>query len=77
MYHPELRKNEFFIANTKTINRIPKQYRHLKTVRLGKQAYCIKGKKLDQNYMLPFFVSKSDYKKLNKIWQDRINAICR
>ena len=75
-HHIELKKNEVFIANTKQLD-IPKQYRHLKTIRVGKQAYCINGYTLSQKYMLPMFVGKSEYAELNRIWQDRIDSITK
>jgi len=72
-YHPEKKETEIFIANTRQLD-IPKKFRHLKTIRLGRQAYCINGSKLSPTYMLPMFVGKSDYNELNRIWQDKIDS---
>lgn len=62
----ELSKEEIWIGNTsgneswtKGVD-IPRRYSHLKTIRLGEQAYCIKGKPLSRDYCRPLIINKSE-----------------
>lgn len=74
----QLSKDEIWIGNTSGNVRwekgvdIPNYYAHLKTIRLGKQAYCIKGKPLSRDYCLPLIVNKSEYSKVEEIDKQRM-----
>lgn len=72
--HHELKDGELWIGNINVRNgvEIPAHYRGLKTVRIGNQAYCIKGRPLDRNYMRPFIIHKSEVDKLNRIQMERV-----
>lgn len=73
--HHELSKTEIWVANTNVLKglQVPEHYAHLKTIRLGEQAYDIKGNPIERNYMRPLIVDKSDFLELEKIWSDRMN----
>jgi hypothetical protein len=69
--HHELAKGEVWLGNTGTT--IPEHYKHLKTIRLGEQAYCIHGKPLDRNYMRPLIIHVSEEPERDKIYLSRMN----
>ena len=77
----ELGKDEIWVANTSGNVRwekgvdIPQKYAHLKTIRLGEQAYCIKGKPLSRDYCRPLIINKSDEAELNAIWMKRMSSV--
>lgn len=77
--HHELSKTEIFVSNTKVIKgiQVPEHYAHLKTIRLGEQAYDIKGNPIERNFMRPLIIDKSEEVELNKIWQDRMDNISK
>lgn len=65
--HPEQRENEIYLGNhcikgTNKSDTIEKHLNHLKTLRLGEQAYDLDGKKISQDYYRPLFVDKSEFK---------------
>jgi len=62
----ELNKNEVWVGNTGNTG-VPKKLHSLKTARLGIQAYCIDGKKLDTKYYRPLIISKSEMLAYEKI----------
>lgn len=79
----QLSKNEIWLGNTSGNERfergvdIPKDYAHLKTIRLGEQAYCIKGKPLSRDYCLPLIIDKSEEQEYERIYTKKISAIAR
>lgn len=76
----ELAKDEVWIGNTSGNDRwasgvdIPTHLQHLKTIRLGKQAYCVEGKPLSRDYCLPLIISESDHDEYNKIIYSRMKG---
>ncbi len=79
----QLAKNEIWIGNTSGNDRwekgvdIPKDYAHLKTIRLGEQAYCIKGKPLSRDYCLPLIIDKSEEQEYDRIYMKKMSAYAR
>ena len=79
----QLSKNEIWLGNTSGNNRwekgvdIPKDYAHLKTIRLGEQAYCIKGKPLSRDYCLPLIIDKSKEQEYDRIYMKKMSAYAR
>lgn len=79
----QLSKNEIWLGNTSGNDRwekgvdIPKDYAHLKTIRLGEQAYCIKGKPLSRDYCLPLIIDKSEEEEYNKIYMKKMSAFAK
>ena len=69
--HHELAKDEIWIGNIWG-TQIPEHYRVLKTIRLGEQAYCIKGTPLPVDQYRPLIVNKSEEMAVDKIQMDRI-----
>lgn len=67
----ELAKDEIWLGNTKGTE-IPKHYKSLKTIRVGNQAYDIKGNKLDINYCRPLILNKSELEAYEKIYAARM-----
>lgn len=63
-----IEKEELFVCNTDPDTGIPKKWKSLKPVRLGKQAYTIDGHKLSPDYCVPVIVHKSEYMELNRLW---------
>lgn len=65
----ELKDGEIFLGNTSVQNLAKKMqlYTSLKTVRVGKQAYDIDGKKLPQDYMLPLFLNEKERTQYDRI----------
>jgi len=74
-HHPETKENEYYCYNVKAEKGIPLRLRSLKTVRLGKQAYDLDGKKISTDYMLPLFVSKNELNTLNNIHEQELKEI--
>ena len=74
--HEELKEGEIWVFNS-TVNKLPNREGTLKTMRFGKQALDINGKKLDPNYTLPVFIHKSEYNLLNELWGKEISAVSR
>lgn len=73
-------KNEIWLGNTsgnetweKGVD-IPSDYAHLKTIRLGQQAYCIKGKPLSRDYCLPLLIDKSEEEEYSRIYMKKMSA---
>jgi hypothetical protein len=66
----ELAKDEIWLGNTSGVD-IPKHYASLKTVRLGEQAYCIKGKPLSRDYYRPLILNKSEQAQHEEICKKR------
>ena len=66
------RDNEVFVGNTNKIKGFPpKDLSHLKTIRLGKQAFDIHGDKIPTDYCLPIFIDKSELEEYNRIMEYR------
>ncbi len=69
----ELREGEIFIGNTAGNKRwekgvdIPVRYKHLKTIRLGEQAYDIYGKPLSRDYCRPLIIHRQEMAELEAI----------
>lgn len=69
----ELQKDEIWVGNTFGDNRwekgvqIPQKYRSLKTIRLGKQAYCVHGRPISRHYCLPVFINESERPEYERI----------
>ena len=70
----ELSKDEIWLGN---IMNIPKKYAHLKTIRLGEQAYCIKGKPLSRDYCRPLIINKSDESEYERIYKQEMSIYTR
>lgn len=75
----ELTDNELFIGNISidksgTIT-IPNYLKHLKSLRLGEQAYDINGLPLERYLHRPLIVGKQDYDEYNKIMSNRVKQI--
>lgn len=74
----EVSKNEIWIGNTSGNIRwekgvdIPNSYTHIKTIRLGEQAYDIKGKPISRDYCLPLIVGKSEYPEIESIYKKQM-----
>jgi len=72
----ELECGEVWLGNTSGENRwekgvdIPIKYRGLKTIRLGKQAYCIHGLPLSRHYCLPLIIHKSEVSEFYKLQKE-------
>lgn len=69
----QLSHDEIWLGNTS--NGISEDLKVLKTIRLGEQAYCIHGKKLDPSYCLPLILNKSEEKEYDRIYAKRISDI--
>lgn len=75
----ELTKDEIWVGNTDGNERwtkgvdIPKHLEHLKSVRLGEQAYCIEGKPLSRDYCRPLIIGKYEYDEYNRIYAQRMS----
>ena len=71
----ELQKGEVWLGNTSGDNQwgkgvqIPTKYKELKTMRLGKQAYCIHGMPISRHYCLPLIVHESEEQEYERIYQ--------
>ena len=79
----QLSKNEIWLGNTsgnewweKGVD-IPKDYAQLKTIRLGEQAYCIKGKPLSRDYCLPLIIDRSEEEEYSRIYMKKMSAYAR
>lgn len=68
--HHELAKDEVWLGNTGT--EIPGDFRSLKTIRLGEQAYDITGKPLRRDYMRPLIIKKSEFTEYERIYSKRM-----
>ncbi len=72
--HPEQRSTEVFLGNVPT-KRGPREcFSHLRTIRIGEQAYDIHGKKIDQDYMRPLFVGKCDEIEYERIYIEQMKS---
>ncbi len=75
----ELAKDEVWLGNTKGNKDwekgvdIPNHLAHLKTIRLGEQAYDIDGKPLSRDYCRPLIINKSEEPIYDKIYMNRMN----
>lgn len=62
----ELQKGEVWLGNTSGEKQwekgveIPSKYNSLKTIRLGKQAYCVHGLPISRHYCLPLIINQSE-----------------
>jgi hypothetical protein len=78
----EIKDGEVFVANKSTIRNNSDELfaiwkKHLKTIRLGEQAYDLDGNKLDPERHRPIFVHKDELDELNRLWQEQIDKIKR
>ena len=77
----EVSKTEMWIGNTSGNVRwekgvdIPKKYSQLSSIRLGRQAYDIKGKPISIDYCLPLIVNKSEQHKIEAIHKREMEEI--
>lgn len=77
----ELLEAEIWLDNTSGNNEwekgvdIPKHFAHLKTIRLGEQAYCIDGKPLSRDYCRPLIIHKSECDEVNAIYKKRMEEL--
>lgn len=65
----ELSKDEIWLGNHR--GAIHEDLKSLKTIRLGEQAYCIKGTPLDRNHYRPLIINRSeemDYERIYAKW---------
>lgn len=68
--HPEQKPNEVYLGNT--IDGIKEHLSDLKTIRLGKQAYDLKGIKIKSpTAYKPIFISKDEYQVYDRIMTER------
>ena len=67
-------KNEVWVFNYEK-GKLPNMDGKLKTMRFGKQALDIRGKKLSPDYMLPVFIKRSELDLLNELWNKEIQMI--
>lgn len=70
--HPEKRVDEIWLGNTcikgfNKSNTTEKYLSHLKTLRLGNQAYDCDGKEISQDYYRPLFIHESEFKEYDRI----------
>lgn len=72
----ELQKDEVWVFNSKT-GCLPNRNGKLKTMRFGKQALDINGKKLSPDHMLPVFIHKSELELLDKLWSEELRVARR
>ena len=79
----QLSKTEIWLGNTsgnedweKGVD-IPKDYAQLKTIRLGEQAYCIKGKPLSRDYCLPLIIDKSEEQDYSRIYMKKKSVFAK
>lgn len=72
-----IEEGEIFVGNWPTIVGIPEYLRHLKTARLGEQAFDIEGKELDPSYMRPLLIAASDAAEFDRIMTTRCLRINR
>lgn len=75
--HHELQKGEVWLGNTcgdeqwqKGVQ-IPTKYRSLKTMRLGKQAFCGHGRPISRHYCLPLIIHESEENEYERIYNDK------
>ena len=74
----ELERGEVWLGNTFGENRldkgvdIPIKYRGLKTIRLGKQAYCIHGLPLSLHYCRPLIIHESEVSEFYKLQKEMV-----
>jgi len=67
----ELKEGEVFIGNTSRIDDFPRpELKGLKTIRMGQQAYDIKGEIIDTTYCRPVFIHKSEMEFYDRIMTD-------
>jgi hypothetical protein len=67
-----IQANEVFLGNTNSTE-IPEQYRSLKSIRLGEQAFDINGKPLSKNHYRPLIISKTEEAAYDKIYGARMS----
>lgn len=77
-YHEEKKEGEIYLCNYRIGGPYPstfieKYLKHLKTLRLGIQAYDIEGKKISQKMYKPLFVHRSEYDEYNRV-MERISS---
>lgn len=67
---------EEFVFNVETKKDLSKSKKLIGVeYRLGKQAYDIKGNKLDPSYMLPVFVKKTSLDLLDENWAKELGEV--
>ena len=73
--HPEERPNERFLGNgTPLSDRLQLDLKRFKTMRLGNQAYCVFGTKLDSSHR-PIFISEDEYPKWDAYKVEQVDRI--
>lgn len=70
--HPEKKQNEIWLGNYQIGGQYPstsieKYLKHLKTLRLGIQAYDYEGKEISQEFYRPLFIDKSEFAEYDRI----------
>ena len=70
--HPEQKQNEIWLGNYRIGGPHPsthiEQYlKHLKTLRLGIQAYDVEGKEISQEIYRPMFIDESEFAEYDRI----------
>ena len=72
----ELKKGEVWVFNANANKPLPfNRDGKLKTMRFGKQALDIHGKKLSPEYMLPVYIHKSELNEMNRRWIEELKAV--
>ena len=71
----DARKDEEWVCNS-TVSRLEtsKIFKGIE-YRLGKQAYNLKGQKIEDKDMLPVFVKKSSLQKFNANWKKEVSVV--
>jgi hypothetical protein len=64
----ELRKDEIFLFNRRADEQLKEWEMQFKTLRRGKVALDIKGRKIAEDYCVPIFIHKSEYLLYNEKW---------
>ena len=72
----ELKPGERFLGNQNIRQEpdIPDYLKHLKTIRLGEQAYDLNKNPIERDYCRPLIVHQSEYDAYNNIMQARLEA---
>ncbi len=70
MPHPETGKAEIFIGNTEHVHSIPYYLKPIQSIRFGKIAFDIHGKKLPPSYK-PLFIAEKEVIQHDRIMMER------
>lgn len=73
----EMKRGEVWVGNTHSSTNLKEKYPTLKTIRLGNQAYDIKGEKIPTDYCRPVFVHKSEEQEYEAIMLEGARAARR